>query len=179
MAVVAQGTFGCDTAQRLGDLASAPDLRFGSGDLHWTPSSYPALQPSADGIFNRRGLASGATASASWRSCWSGSARGEVRAVVLLHDDEFSSRSGDRACCERSSQAVPFSLVLEPIPGAAQPEPGTARLPVATYLEETDFVVNHEGELRCYKKALEPPRGVKTRRGMGPGPADGRPAFPV
>jgi anaerobic selenocysteine-containing dehydrogenase len=38
---------------------------------------------------------------------------------------------------------------------------GTAQLPVATYLEENDFIVNHEGELRCYKKALDPPRGVR------------------
>jgi len=50
-------------------------------------------------------------------------------------------------------------VALEPLPGPLS-ERAAATLPVATYLEENDFVVNHEGELQCYKKALEPPKGV-------------------
>ena len=49
---------------------------------------------------------------------------------------------------------------MEPFPGELG-RAGLSRIPVATYLEETDFVVNHEGELRCYQKAMEPPKGVK------------------
>ena len=32
---------------------------------------------------------------------------------------------------------------------------------MATYLEENDFIITHDGELRRYQKALEAPRGVK------------------
>ena len=74
-------------------------------------------------------------------------------------DAEFSGEAETRKLRE-IIEAVRFSLVLEPFPGPFS-DLGSARLPVATYLEENDFVVNHEGELRCYKKALDPPGGVK------------------
>ena len=31
-----------------------------------------------------------------------------------------------------------------------------------SYAEESDFIVNHDGELRRYQKALQPPKGVRT-----------------
>jgi len=158
VAVVAQGTFGCDTAQRLGDLASAPDLRFGSGDREY-PIRFPALQPSADGIFNRRGFSERGYRFGRLEELLERIRSGAVGAVVLLHDAEFSGEAETRKLRE-IIEAVRFSLVLEPFPGPFS-DLGSARLPVATYLEENDFVVNHEGELRCYKKALDPPGGVK------------------
>jgi NADH-quinone oxidoreductase subunit G len=157
-AVVAQGTFGCDAVQRLAGLAAAPDLCFGSGECLY-PIRFPALQPSADGIFNRRGLTERGYRFAALEELLERVRSGEVRAVVMLHDAEFSSE-GETRILRDILQAARFSLVLEPIPGAFS-ELASARLPVATYLEETDFIVNHEGELRCYKKALDPPKGVK------------------
>ncbi|HWQ08386.1 MAG TPA: 2Fe-2S iron-sulfur cluster-binding protein, partial [Holophaga sp.] len=55
VAVIGQGTFGCDTAQRLAELASTDSLRFGSGDKLCT-IQFPQLQTSGDGIFNRRAV---------------------------------------------------------------------------------------------------------------------------
>ena len=158
VAVVLQGTFGCDAAQRFGELASAPDLLFGSGECTY-PIRFPKLQPSADGIFNRRGCSERGYRFGQLDELQRRIGAGEVRAVVLLHDAEFSSE-GETRTLERILETVPFSLVLEPFPGPLSAA-ATARLPVATYLEEADFVVNHEGELQCYKKALEPPKGVK------------------
>ncbi|MDR3672970.1 MAG: molybdopterin-dependent oxidoreductase, partial [Holophaga sp.] len=157
-AVVAQGTFGCDSVQRLGDLAAAADLRFGCGDCSY-PILYPALQPSADGVFNRRGLEERGYRFGQLEELLERVRSGAVGAVVLLHDPEFSSEA-ETGTLRAILQAARFSLVLEPIPGPFS-DLATARLPVATYLEETDFIVNHEGELRCYKKALDPPKGVK------------------
>jgi NADH-quinone oxidoreductase subunit G len=157
VAVVAQGTFGCDTAQRLGDLAN-PELRFGSGDCSY-PILFPALQASADGIFNRRGFTERGYRFGQLEELLERIRSGEVGAVVLLHDEEASSEAETRTL-KAILAAVRFSLVMEPFPGELS-ELATARLPVATYLEESDFVINHEGELRCYKKALDPPRGVK------------------
>ena len=84
---------------------------------------------------------------------------GAVKAVVLLHDEAFSSAKETDQIREILGKAA-FSLALEPIPSALG-EGAAAQLPVATYLEEQDFVVNHEGELRRYQKALEPPKGIR------------------
>jgi NADH dehydrogenase/NADH:ubiquinone oxidoreductase subunit G len=158
VAVAVQGTFGCDAAQRLGDLASTPDLRYGTGE-HPYPILFPALQPSGDGIFNRRGLTERGYRFGCLDELAGRVRTGQVGAVVVLHDAAFASGEEARLLGE-IVQGARFSLVLEPIPGELSGL-GAARLPVATYLEESDFVVNHEGELRCYRKALEPPRGVK------------------
>jgi len=159
VAVVGQGTFGCDTAQRLGELASSPELRYGSGD-RLVQIQYPALQLSSDGVFNRRGFSERGFRFGHLDDLKARVARGEVKAVVLLHDEEFSSRS-ETALLKEILAAVPFSLVLEPIPGELSAL-GTARLPVATYLEESDFIVDHDGAIQRYQKALDPPRGVRT-----------------
>ena len=159
VAVVGQGTFGCDTAQRLGDLASSPDLRYGSGD-RLEQIKFPTLQLSSDGVCNRRGFAERGFRFGHLDELLARVQSGEVKAVVLLHDDEFSGRN-ETARLREILAAAPFSLVLEAIPGELSLA-ATARLPVATYLEESDFVITHEGELRRYQKALEPPRGVKT-----------------
>ncbi len=159
VAVIGQGTFGCDAAQRLGDLASSPDLRYGSGD-RLDQIQYPALQLSSDGVINRRGFSERGYRFGHLDELLARVRSGEVKAVVVLHDDVFSSR-GETGRIREIMAAATFSLVLEPIPGEMA-KAGAATLPVATYLEESDFVVNHDGELRRYQKALEPPRGVKT-----------------
>ncbi len=38
----------------------------------------------------------------------------------------------------------------------------TAWLPIASCAEENDFIVNHDGELRRYQKALQAPKGILT-----------------
>ena len=38
----------------------------------------------------------------------------------------------------------------------------TAWLPITSYVEESDFIVNHDGELRRYQKALQAPKGART-----------------
>jgi NADH-quinone oxidoreductase subunit G len=158
VAVLAQGTFGCDTAQRLGELADAPELRFGTGDCVY-PIRFPALQPSADGIFNRRGFSERGYRFGQLDELLERVRSGAVGTVVLLHDADFSSDDETRKL-EEILRAARFSLVLEPLPGPFSAM-ASATLPVATYLEESDFVINHEGELRCYKKALDPPKGVR------------------
>jgi NADH dehydrogenase/NADH:ubiquinone oxidoreductase subunit G len=159
VAVVAQGTFGCDTAQRLAELASAPELLFGTGDLVHA-IQFPALQTSSDGVINRRGFAERGFRFGRLEDLQARVQSGEIGAIVLLHDAEFSGRQ-ETALLKEIVAAVPFSLALEPIPsdlGAL----ATASFPVATYLEESDFIINHEGELRRYQQALEPPKGVKS-----------------
>ncbi|MDE3033438.1 MAG: molybdopterin-dependent oxidoreductase, partial [Acidobacteriota bacterium] len=85
--------------------------------------------------------------------------RGDVKAVVLLHDAAFSSvRETD--LLGRILKAVPFSLVLE-VEASDLGRMATAWLPLASYVEESDFIVNHDGELRRYQKALEPPKGAR------------------
>ena len=64
-------------------------------------------------------------------------------AVVILHDEDFSS-AREVETLRQILIEVPFSLVLEPIPSEVS-QWAAARLPVATYLEESDFVVNAEG----------------------------------
>jgi len=158
VAVVAQGTFGCDTVQRLAELASEPQLRFGSGDLV-LPIQFPALQTSADGVFNRRGCTDRGFRFGHLEELLALARKGAVGAVVLLHDAEFSSVQ-EQALLKEILAAVPFSVALEPIPSALG-DLASARLPVATYLEESDFVITHDGELRRYQKALDAPKGVK------------------
>lgn len=159
VAVVGQGTFGCDSAQRLGDLASQASWRFGSGDkLH--SIRFPKLQTSSDGVFNRRGFGERDFKFGHLQELSGLLDRGEVKALVLLHDEAFSSHKENELLAELVRKA-PFSLVFEPLPSALSGL-ATARLPMTTYLEEADFVITHDGELRRYQKALEPPKGIRT-----------------
>ena len=158
-AVVVQGTFGCDAAQRLGELASDRSWRFGSGEHH-VPVAFPRLQPTSDGIFNRRGLVERGYRFGHLDELEALLATGGVTAVVLLHDAAFSS-ARETAQLERILAAAPFSVLLEPIPSGLQQQ-ATATLPTATYLEEEDFVVNVHGELCRYRRALGAPKGVRT-----------------
>ena len=159
LAVVGQGTFGCDAAQHLGALASREDLRFGSGDKRY-PLHFPELQGSGDGILNRRGFAERGFRFGHLEELLDLVKRGEVKAVVVLHDAEFSSHRENEQL-RHIVEVAPFSVVLEPISSELSLQ-ATARLPMTTYLEESDFVVNHDGDLRRYQKVLEPPKGVLT-----------------
>jgi NADH-quinone oxidoreductase subunit G len=158
VAVIGQGTFGCDAAQRLGSLASREDWRFGSGDRRYS-LLYPDLQGSGDGIFNRRGFAERGYRFGHLDELLALVQRGEVKAVIVLHDAEFSGHRENEQL-RQIVEGAPFSLLLEPIPSELSAK-ATARLPMTTYLEESDFIVNHDGELRRYQKVLEPPKGVK------------------
>ncbi|WP_005038430.1 2Fe-2S iron-sulfur cluster-binding protein [Holophaga foetida] len=158
VAVVGQGTFGCDAAQRLALLASDA-LCFGTGDLTHA-ISHPELQKSSDGIFNRRGFSERGFRFGRLDALLALAISGQVGAVVLLHDAEFSS-PGEKAVLRALLEAVPFSLALEPIPSELG-DLASARLPVTTYLEESDSVLTHDGVLRRYQKALQAPKGVKT-----------------
>jgi len=158
VAVIGQGTFGCDTAQRLAELASSPELCFGSGD-RIVPIQFPKLQTSGDGVFNRRGFSERGFRFHRLDALLEQVKSGAVKAVVLLHDEAFSSKA-EQDLLASIVAAAPFSLVLEPIPGALSAQ-ATATLPVTTHLEESDFVVNHDGHIRRYQKALEAPKGIQ------------------
>jgi len=131
----------------------------GTGDL-LAQIQFPALQLSSDAVINRRGLSERGFRFGHLEDLLARVRSGEVGAVVMLHDEEFTGRN-ETARLKEILEAAPFSLMLEPIPGELS-EAATARLPVATYLEESDFVVNHEGELCRYRQALTPPKGVRT-----------------
>ena len=157
--MIGQGTFGCDTAQRLAELASGDHLRFGSGDK-LCQIQFPSLQTSGDGIFNRRGFAERGYRFGHLEALLDMVREGAVKAVVILHDEAFSS-ARELETLRQILIEVPFSLVLEPLPSEISEWATRPACPVATYLEENDFVVNHEGKLRRYQKALEPPPGIR------------------
>ena len=159
VAVVGQGTFGCDTAQRLGELATTADLRYGSGDKT-IPVVLPKYQTSADGILNRRGFTERGFRFGALDDLLAKLQAGSVKAVVLLHDDAFTT-ARETDLLTQILKAAPFSLALEALPSDLA-RLATAFLPITTYAEESDFIVNHDGELRRYQKAVEPPKGVRT-----------------
>lgn len=159
VAVIGQGTLGCDTAQRLGSLASSDHLKFGSGDLAH-PISFPKLQTSGDGIINRRGFAERGFKFGHLDALLEQVRQGAVKSVVLLHDSAFTS-ARELETLRQILQEAAFSLVLEAIPSEVSTW-ATALLPTATYLEESDFIVTHDGKLRRYQKALEAPRGIRS-----------------
>ncbi len=159
MAVIGQGTFGCDTAQRLGELAATPDLRYGSGD-RTLPVLLPRFQTSADGILNRRGFTERGFRFDALEELLGKVQQGEVKAVVLLHDAAFT-RAAEAALLGQILQAAPFSLALEVAPSDLGLQ-ASAWLPITNHAEESDFIVNHDGDLRRYQKALQPPKGVRT-----------------
>ncbi len=159
VAVIGQGTFGCDTAQRLGELASAPELRYGSGD-RTLPILLPRFQTSADGILNRRGFTERGFRFGALEELLGKVQQGAVKAVVLLHDAAFTS-AAETALLGQILQAAPFSLALEVAPSDLGLQ-ASAWLPITNHAEESDFIVNHDGELRRYQKALQAPKGVRT-----------------
>ena len=159
VAVIGQGTFGCDAAQRLGELASTPEWRYGSGDKV-IPVVLPLLQKSADGIVNRRGFSERGFRFGALEELLAKVEQGEVKAVVLLHDAAFTS-ARETELLARILKAAPFSLALE-VEASDLGRTAIAWLPITNHLEESDFIVNHDGELRRYQKALQPPKGVRT-----------------
>jgi NADH-quinone oxidoreductase subunit G len=159
VAAVGQGTFGCDAAQRLGDLASSTDLRYGSGD-HTIPVVLPKYQTSADGIQNRRGFSERGFRFGVLEELLAKVREGAVQGVAVLHDATFTTpRESD--LLTQIVQAAPFSLVMEEAPSDLG-RVATAWLPITNRAEESDFIVNHDGELRRFQKALQPPKGVCT-----------------
>jgi NADH-quinone oxidoreductase subunit G len=159
VAVIGQGTFGCDAAQRLGELAMSAELRYGSGDKT-IAVVLPKYQTSADGILNRRGFTERGFRFGVLEELLGKVERQEIKAVVLLHDAVFTSAK-EAELLGRILQAAAFSLVLE-VETSDLGRAATAWLPITSYAEENDFIVNHDGELRRYQKALQPPKGVRT-----------------
>ena len=158
VAVIGQGTFGCDAAQRLGELAASADLRYGSGDKT-IPVLLPKYQTSADGIVNRRGFMERGFRFGALEELLDRVRSGQVKAVVLLHDAAFTSAK-EQELLGQILQGAPFSLALE-VAASDLGRLATAWLPIASYVEESDFIVNHDGELRRYAKAIQPPKGVR------------------
>ena len=159
VAVIGQGTFGCDAAQRLGELATSTELRYGSGD-RTIAVVLPKYQTSADGIFNRRGFMERGFRFGVLEELLGRVTRREVKAVVLLHDAGFTSAK-EAELLGQILKAAAFSLAME-VQGSELGRAATAWLPITSCAEESDFIVNHDGELRRYQKALRPPKGVRT-----------------
>jgi len=159
VAVIGQGTFGCDAAQRLGELAMSAELRYGSGD-RTIAVVLPKYQTSADGILNRRGFTERGFRFGVLEELLGKVERREVKAVVLLHDAAFTSVK-ETELLGQILKAAAFSLVLE-VETSDLGRAATAWLPITSYAEENDFIVNHDGELRRYQKALQPPKGVRS-----------------
>ena len=159
VAVIGQGTFGCDTAQRLGELAASADLRYGSGD-RTIPVVLPKYQTSADGILNRRGFTERSFRFGVLEELLAKVQKGEVKAVALLHDAAFTSEK-ESELLGQILKAAAFSLAFEVEPSALG-RAATAWLPITTFAEESDFIINHDGDLRRYQKALQAPKGVRT-----------------
>ena len=157
LAVVGQGTFGNQAAQALGELASEEAWRFGSGEKHYTIEN-PKLQSSADGIFNRRGFSERGFRFALLDTLQGMVESGLVKALVILHDEAFSS-SKETERLLALVKAAPFSLVLE-TRSSELGRAATAQVPVASYLEERDTVTTHHGEQRPYQQALQAPKGI-------------------
>ena len=157
LAVIGQGTFGNAAAESLGGLASEEAWRFGSGEKHYAIEN-PKLQSSADGIFNRRGFLERGFRFGLLDTLQGMVESGLVKALVILHDEAFSS-SKETERLLALVKAAPFSLVLETRPSELG-RAASAQAPVASYLEERDTVTTHHGEPCSYQKALEPPRGV-------------------
>ncbi len=159
VAVVGQGTFGCDAAQRLGELASSAELRYGSGDKTISVV-LPKYQTSADGILNRRGFTERGFRFGALEELLAKLQKGEVRTVVMLHDAAFTSIK-EAELLGQILRAAAFSLVLE-AEASDLGRSAKAWLPVTNFAEESDFIVNHDGDLRRYQKALQAPKGVRT-----------------
>jgi NADH-quinone oxidoreductase subunit G len=159
VAVIGQGTFGCDAAQRLGELASSTELRYGSGD-RTIAVVLPKYQTSADGILNRRGFLERGFRFGALEELLGKVQSGSVKAVVLLHDTAFTSAK-EAELLGQILKAASFSLVFEVEPSELG-RTATAWLPITNVAEESDFIVNHDGDLRRYQKALQPPKGVRT-----------------
>ncbi len=159
LAVIGQGTFGCDAAQRLGELASSADLRYGSGGKTFAVV-LPKYQTSADGILNRRGFMDRGFRFGALEELLGKVQKGEVKAVVLLHDAAFTSAKENELLGQILKVAA-FSLAMEVEPSDLG-RMATAWLPITNLAEESDFIVNHDGDLRRYQKALQPPKGVRT-----------------
>jgi len=74
--------------------------------------------------------------------------------VVLLHDTFFTSQGAE--LLGQILKAVPSACLEVETLGSGSC--GDCVLPITSFAEESDFVVNHDGELRRYQKALQPPR---------------------
>jgi NADH-quinone oxidoreductase subunit G len=159
VAVIGQGTFGCDAAQRLGELASSEGLRYGSGDKT-IPVVLPKYQTSEDGILNRRGFTERGFRFGALEELLAKAQKGEVKAVVVLHDAAFTSPK-ETELLGQILKAAAFSVAFE-VEASDLGRAATAWLPITSYAEESDFIVNHDGELRRYQKALQAPKGVRT-----------------
>jgi NADH-quinone oxidoreductase subunit G len=157
LAVVGQGTFGYAAADALGELATEEAWRFGSGEKHYA-IEFPKLQSSADGIFNRRGFSERGYRFGLLETLQGMVESGLVKALVILHDEAFSSAK-ETERLTALVKAARFSLVLE-TRSSELGRAASAQMPVATYLEENDAVTTHHGELRPYQRALLAPKGI-------------------
>lgn len=158
-AVVAQGTIGCDAAQKVAECASSPSHLYGSGDLR-LPIDLAHLQKETDGIINRKGLEQRGFRFGQLESLKAQIAQGHIKTVILVHDQSVSSEE-ETALLMQILKTATTSIVFEVL----QSELGklaTLWLPMTSYVEENDFVININGEICRYQKVLKAPDGCNT-----------------
>jgi NADH dehydrogenase/NADH:ubiquinone oxidoreductase subunit G len=85
---------------------------------------------------------------------------GSIKTVILVHDERISSVA-EVALLKEILQLASTSIVFEVL----QSELGqlaTLWIPMTSYVEESDFVINLRGEICRYQKALKAPDGCST-----------------
>ncbi|MFZ9186791.1 MAG: hypothetical protein ACO219_04375, partial [Holophagaceae bacterium] len=158
-AVVVQGTVGCDAAQKIAECASSPEHRYGSGDRR-LPIDLAHLQQETDGVINRKGLEQRGYRFGQLATLKKQLEEGSIKTVILVHDERISSVA-EVALLKEILQLASTSIVFEVL----QSELGqlaTLWIPMTSYVEESDFVINLRGEICRYQKALKAPDGCST-----------------
>ena len=158
-AVVAQGTLGCDAAQTIATCASSPDHLYGSGDCR-LPIDLAHLQQETDGVINRKGFEQRGYRFGQLTTLHKQVEEGRIKTVIVVHDERVSSEA-EAALLKDIIQKAETSIVFEVL----QSEVGqraTLWIPITSYVEENDFVINLRGEICRYQKVLQPPEGCST-----------------
>lgn len=158
-AVVCQGTMGCDAAQRVGEWASDAKYRFGSGDRK-LPIDLASLQSFDDGVINRQGLEQRGYTFGKLQQLQEALESKHVQCLVVVHDAAATSPEETALLAQLISLAE-HSIVFE-IQASGLSKVAKAWIPITSYVEENDFVINHEGDLCRYQRALDPPRGIQS-----------------
>jgi anaerobic selenocysteine-containing dehydrogenase len=140
-------------------MASSKSLLFAHGNSH-RPILNAKIQHSEDGAINRNGAKAIGYRFGALQELLAKVESKDIGAVVIYHDSEFSD-DAENALLGRIAEKAAFTLLLEPLPSGLAAL-ASATLPVTTYLEEADCVIDHQGRTKKYEKALEPPKGIKT-----------------
>ena len=158
-AVVAQGTIGCDAAQKIAECASSPNHLYGSGDRQ-LPIDLAHLQHETDGVINRKGLEQRGYRFGQLAALKKQIEEGQIKTVILVHDELVSS-DAEAALLKEILQLASTSIVFEVLQSPLG-QLATLWIPMTSYVEENDFVINLRGEICRYQKVLKAPEGCST-----------------